>query len=97
MSSAELICIAAAVWFVGAVPVSLAVGRVLRRRGERGANSRPSSAAGRHRRRTVTAGKLLAQPTLQDSAVVVAEAPGERGENPLEPYPPLQQDRLVSS
>lgn len=83
MSTAELIGMAAAVWFVGAVPVSLAVEGVLRRWNARAAGSRPPSVEGRHRRRTATADGLLAQPDMPAPTRGAAQVGQARGENLL--------------
>ena len=84
MSTAALIGLVAGAWFVGAVPVALAVGRVLRWRDESAARSRRSSVAGRHRRGSVTVQEVPASPELGDTVVDPAQVVGEGGENPAE-------------
>jgi hypothetical protein len=83
VSSLALINILTAVWFVGAVPVSLVVERVIRRRRGKLAQSRPSAVAGRHRRRPVSAGEQWpppagpAQPGAEEPVVEAADVPNE--------------------
>ena len=85
MSTGALISTVAAIWFVGAVPVSLAVGKVLRQRSEPVSQpQRAFAAAGRHRR-AVTAEELPAHPGLQAPVVVAAQVTSERCGYPIEP------------
>jgi hypothetical protein len=83
LSTAALINIMTAVWFVGAVPVSLVVERVIRRWHKRSAQLRRSAVAGRHRRRSVSAGEQSsppagpAQPGLEERVVEAVEVPNE--------------------
>jgi hypothetical protein len=83
LSTVALISILTAVWFVGAVPVSLAVERVIRRRHGKLAQLRGSVVAGRHRRRSVSAGEQWspptgpAQPGMEEPVVETAEVPNE--------------------